>query len=875
MFQHSSTRCARIVLVAWTLVVAGFVATVRAAPPSEPDRADILARAQAATDDGRFAEAERLLQGLVADPNAPVTDEFATALEVLRRIRLDYALTPEQLLAKVRSSIPDITADDLERWRAQGALQYRRIDGEVRYFAREPGNLFRFGEEALKRRVPPFKPAGEFDLPRHVAQLLEEAPDDPNGFVHPLRHQVRYELRIKPGHPRLRPGAKVRAWLPFPQEYRQQRDVRLVRTEPAGGVAAPSGIAQRTVYFEQTITDPNQPPRFAAEFEFTTSAYVPQLDPNAVQPYEQRSAVYMDNISERPPHIWFRPELRAVVKEIVGPETNPLLKAQRIFRWISEHVRYCAEAEYSTIPSISAKAFATRRGDCGVQALLFITMCRLAGVPARWQSGWETLPGDWNMHDWAEFYVEPWGWLPADPSYGVQKHSDPRVQDFYCGHLDAYRMIVNLDYGRELDPPKTSFRSEPTDFQRGEVEIDGHNLYFNEWEWTFDFRAQPVRGGLAALEEVFDARVPGWLAHEHIPGAVLAVGQKTAQGFRTWQKAYGCLQIEPQKTPMSVDALFDLASMTKPTATGTSLMILVDRGLVRVEDPVGKYLPEFRTGDKAAVTIRHLMTHMSGMPAYVFADQQKALREKHGFPCTAALRAYVRSLPLASPPGEKVVYSCLNAMLCAEIIEQVSGRPLERFFAEEVAQPLKLTDSGFNPAAELLPRIVPTTKTDYGRGAGGFLRGQVHDPLAAMQAGVSGNAGLFSTAADIGRLAQMMLNDGELDGVRLLKAETIEEMTRVQNPGAVNAQGKPDRRGLLWDLYVPDPNDTGVAALFAYGHTGYTGTALRIYPERGVYVIALTNRVHPDDTGKVEQFRKQVWQTVGELAMGTREERPR
>jgi len=862
------------VLVVVPLAFLWLSVSAPAAPPTE-DPTGVLARAQAAADEGRFTDAERMLKEHIADPNAPVTDPYATALEVLRRIRLDYALTPDQLLAKVRNSIPDITADNLEVWRTQGALQYRLIDGEVRYFAREPGNLFRFGNEASKRRTPPFKPAGEFDLPRHIAQLLDEARGDPNGLVHPLRHRARYELRIKPGNPRLQAGAKVRAWLPFPQEYRQQRDVRLIATEPAGGVVSPAGTPQRTVYFEQTITDPNQSPRFAAEFEFTTSAYVPSLDPNAVRPYEPNSPDYQDNLAERLPHIAFTPELRTTVQEIVGAETNPLFKAQRIFHWISEHVRYCAEMEYSTIPGISTKAFTSRRGDCGVQALLFITMCRVAGVPARWQSGWETLPGDWNMHDWAEFYVEPWGWLPADPSYGLQKHSDPRVQDFYCGHLDAFRMIVNVDYGRNLVPPKTSFRSEPTDFQRGEVEIDGHNLYFNEWEWTFDFTARPVHGGLSALEEVLDAQVPQWLAREHIPGAVLAVGQKTPQGFRTWQKSYGCLELEPQKTPMPVDALFDLASMTKPTATGTCLAVLIDRGQVGVEDPVSKYLPEFREGDKAAVTVRNLMTHTSGMPPYVFADQQKKLREQHGFPCAAALRAYIRNLPLASKPGEKVVYSCLNAILCAEIVEHVSGKPLDHFFAEEVAKPLKMIDSGFNPAESLLARTEPTTKTDYGRGAGGFLRGQVHDPLAAMQAGVSGNAGLFSTAADIGRLAQMMLNRGELDGVRLLKPETVEAMTRVQNAGAVNAKGLPDRRGLLWDLYVPDPNDTGIDALFAYGHTGYTGTAIRIYPEQGVYVIALTNRVHPDDQAKVEQFRKQVWETVGEMVLLPKDRRSR
>jgi transglutaminase-like putative cysteine protease len=148
--------------------------------------------------------------------------------------------------------------------------------------------------------------------------------------------------------------------------------------------------------------------------------------------------------------------------------------------------------EYSIIPNLSEKGLSARRGDCGVQGMVFITLCRAVGVPARWQSGWQTKPGDWNMHDWSEFYVEPWGWLPADASYGVRNHADPRVRDFFCGHMDPYRLIVNLDYARELQPPKTSFRSEPNDFQRGEVEIDGHNLYFDEWDWTFRVKTTPL-----------------------------------------------------------------------------------------------------------------------------------------------------------------------------------------------------------------------------------------------------------------------------------------------------------------------------------------------------------------------------------------------
>lgn len=309
--------------------------------------------------------------------------------------------------------------------------------------------------------------------------------------LYPLQHTINYSVTIKPGHPRLQPGATIRVWLPFPQEYRQQREVQLISCQPPGGTIAPNGSPHRSIYLQHVLGNPANPPEFAVSFSFVTSAYCPQLDPAQVQAYDTQGEIYRQFTAERSPHIVFTPEVKRLAAQIVGDQQNPLEKAKLLFRWVSEHIPWCAEMEYSIIPSLSRKGLTARCGDCGVQGMTWITLCRAAGVPARWQSGWQLFLEDWNMHDWAEFYVEPWGWLPADASYGVRKHEDERVRDFLCGHLDPYRLIVNLDFGRELDPPKTSFRSEPNDFQRGEVEIDGHNLYFDEWDWTF--RVKSVR----------------------------------------------------------------------------------------------------------------------------------------------------------------------------------------------------------------------------------------------------------------------------------------------------------------------------------------------------------------------------------------------
>jgi transglutaminase-like putative cysteine protease len=441
---------------------------------------------------GDFAAAEKSLKVQIADPAAPITSEPAIQLEILRRTRQDFPHTNKDVLAEIKKSIPDVKQADLDQWRAEGDLQARVIDGEVRYFARAVPNLLRFNKEAKRRRVDTADER-KFNLTGLIEQLvrLSESSDDP--IIYPVKHEVKYSIAIHKDVPQLKPGAKVRVWLPFPQEYRQQRDVKLVSSKPSGGQIASKDAPQRTIYFEQTITDAKELPRFEIELEFVTSAYCPKLDPAKVKPYDEQSPLYREFTAERPPHIMLTPEVKQLVKEIVGDETNPLEKARKVFRWVSKNVPWCAEMEYSTIPSLSIKGLKARRGDCGVQGITFITLCRAAGVPARWQSGWETKPLEYNMHDWSEFYVEPWGWLPADASYGVRDHADPRVRDFLCGHMDPYRMIVNLDFGRTLQPPKTSFRSEPNDFQRGEVEIDGHNLYFDQWDWKFQVETTPPK----------------------------------------------------------------------------------------------------------------------------------------------------------------------------------------------------------------------------------------------------------------------------------------------------------------------------------------------------------------------------------------------
>jgi len=417
--------------------------------------------------------------------------------QILKHLRQEYSLSPQQMLDKVKGKIPDATDNDLERWRAAGQLQYRMIDGQVGYFRREPSNLLRFCDEARTRCGNPAASDGKFVLTDHLATVIDEAKRTGQVEVAPIRHRIKYQLTVPANAAGAKKGSLLRVWLPFPQEYRQQREVKLISASPADPKIAPVGIkdgqilpnAQRTAYFEKRIDDPARPSVFEIVFEYASYAYYPTLRDEDAKPLPANFDKTW--LAPRPPHILFTPRMKEAVAQVVGDKTNPLAKARKIFHYVDSKMRYCAEEEYCLIPSFSTKALTSLKGDCGIQGTLFITMCRAAGIPARWQSGWETKPINWNMHDWAEFYVEPWGWLPADPSYGLQKSDREDIREFYFGHQDSYRLIVNLDYGSPLVPAKQSLRSEPADFQRGEVELDGRNLYFNEWDYDIQFQWDP------------------------------------------------------------------------------------------------------------------------------------------------------------------------------------------------------------------------------------------------------------------------------------------------------------------------------------------------------------------------------------------------
>jgi uncharacterized protein YbbC (DUF1343 family)/CubicO group peptidase (beta-lactamase class C family) len=334
-----------------------------------------------------------------------------------------------------------------------------------------------------------------------------------------------------------------------------------------------------------------------------------------------------------------------------------------------------------------------------------------------------------------------------------------------------------------------------------------------------------------------DAVINQAIADKQCPGAVLWLEHRGV----TYHKAYGHRALVPAEEPMTEDTIFDLASLTKVVACTPAVMLLVEREQVNLDERVQTYIPEFKGEGKEAITVRQLMTHISGLSGDI-----ETRTDWHG---QQAAIDKACAEKLLSPPGTVFRYSDINFFLLGEIVQRLTHTLLEEFVAREIYQPLKMTDTGYLPPTAKLDRVAPTEVVN-----GSPYRGVVHDPTARHMGGVAGHAGLFTTAADLARYARMLLNRGSLDGVRIFKPETVELMTSVQSPASIRA-----RRGLGWDIDSSYSGPRGkLFPLGSYGHTGWTGTSLWVDPFSQSFVIFLSNRNHPDENGNVGALRAKL-----------------
>jgi uncharacterized protein YbbC (DUF1343 family) len=361
----------------------------------------------------------------------------------------------------------------------------------------------------------------------------------------------------------------------------------------------------------------------------------------------------------------------------------------------------------------------------------------------------------------------------------------------------------------------------------------------------------PSNENVATAKQEIRTAIESAIAEGDLPGAIVGFWHN---GQWLVKDAYGDRQVLPEREPMAMDTIFDMASITKPVSTATSAAILVERGQIDPEAPVRTYIPEFTGEGRDAVLVKHLMRHTAGL------IPDNALEDYQSGPDLAWKKLYESSIK--SPPGTKFVYSDVCFELLGKIVENVSGKPLHEFAKANIFEPLKMLDTGYLPPTDLIPRIAPTEPRD-----GKMLRGIVHDPRAALLGGVAGHAGLFSTLEDLSRYGQMMLGDGRFGEVKIMNRDTV---TRLTTPHLVESRADfgPVTRTNGFDHHSPYSYNSGnVLSEAAYGHGGFTGTVFWIDPDRNCFFIFLSNRLHPDGKGNVNKLAGSVSKTIVERCL--------
>lgn len=425
---------------------------------------------------GDLDGAIRLIDRRLADGGlpGPLRCCLMAEREIMRRIPEDYPLTKADALAEVRGHIPDFTEAEFDERVDAGKIGWLYIGGEMRFFNRFFSAMCK-AEPAFARRagvqlhgvesVTGEKGEGRLD---RVARLMRETGSVSN------RIRIRASVRIKDD--RFTPGTFARVHLPIPAACEQQSDIRIERLFPENGDIAPENSAQRTVCWEERMTENHA---FTVEYSYVHTAV-----------YHDVSAIRADPVQpsfdteEIAPHVLFTPYIRMLAAQLAEGVTDPLEKARRFYDFITLNMKYTFMPSYFILENIAESCARTFTGDCGVFALLFLTLCRCAGIPAQWQSGLTAEPDFCGGHDWVRFYIAPYGWLFADPSYGtaaVRAQNEPRRR-FYFGNLDAYRMVANRAFQAPFTIDKRFWRADPYDNQLGEIETAQRGLRYDEFE---------------------------------------------------------------------------------------------------------------------------------------------------------------------------------------------------------------------------------------------------------------------------------------------------------------------------------------------------------------------------------------------------------
>ena len=423
---------------------------------------------------GEFKKAEKVMDKLPKKTRQAEAVRIDSLKTIMQRIRKDFNITPEQGAQMIRERMPEATDAQIANWKQKKALEVMNIDGQEWWFRKSVRNLWLLGEEFAEQnaqdRDETYKTRRKYYLD------AMQTPADRNGVRDWRRVNITFSLDVKADV--VPAGETLRVWMPMPYENLRQRNIQY-----RGGnheATFSEGSKHHTVYMEAQA-EAGKPTHFEYSFSYEVGErHIAQQDLLAmVEPYDVHSEVYQRYTGDEPRHVIITDKMRELAHQIVGDEENPVLQAAKVFEWIS-HFPWAGAREYSTFANIPEYVLESGHGDCGQVALLYITLVRSLGIPARWESGWMLHPHEVNWHDWAETYFEGVGWVPTDPSFGRSSVGTP-MNSYYATGIDVYRMASNEAVGDVLSPPKKFIRSETVDFQPGEVEWRGGNLYYDAW----------------------------------------------------------------------------------------------------------------------------------------------------------------------------------------------------------------------------------------------------------------------------------------------------------------------------------------------------------------------------------------------------------
>jgi hypothetical protein len=449
---------------------------------------DNVATARTEFEEGNFNRIKDLADSLKGSgrTDTKALNTIDSLVEIASRIALDFRVGEKEVLAAIEKRFGPVTSQQVTEWEKAGWLEYRYINGEKKYFGRAVSNLALLKEfhEAKKKGKDLVKNGDIMTFRLEHAKSVLEASQKSHAPVLPVKMKINYTITVESGA--VPGGELVRCWLPLPRtDQERQGNFTLLATSEKDYKISPDSLAHKTIYMEKAAIQ-GQPTEFRIEFSYESSAQYFNMKETVIKPYDNDSPVYRKYTSEQLPHICFTEDVKRMADSIAGGESDPAEVVRKIYMWFKDNIPWAGALEYSTMPEIPAYVLTNRRGDCGMQTFLFMSMLRYMGIPVRWQSGWMVPPGGENLHDWCEVYYEGVGWVPADVSYDLLPTGDPVLREFYLSGIDSYRMTINNGVAGRLYPEKRFMRSEPYDFQRGEVEWRGGNLYFDKWDYNIE-----------------------------------------------------------------------------------------------------------------------------------------------------------------------------------------------------------------------------------------------------------------------------------------------------------------------------------------------------------------------------------------------------